>query len=263
MAVSIKILEHTDRSARLLIEGIDGVLANAIRRAAWGEIPVMAIERVDFFENGSGLYDEIIAHRLGLVPLVWPDRYNLRTECGCRGRGCRNCCVSFSLEKQGPATVRAGDLISDDPDVRALDPEIPLVQLLAGQRLKLEAVAQLGFGTEHAKWQAAIVGYRNTASVRLNPDKGDPAGALKVCPKGVFAKRNGEISVAKSANCDLCNRCVEVCGPAITISARPDSFVFSIESVCGLSAMQVFEKALDSLESRAKEFKTALREAMK
>jgi DNA-directed RNA polymerase subunit D len=261
--MNIEILDQSDRSMRLMIEGIDSSLANAIRRAVWGEIPVMAIERVDFIENSSGLYDEIIAHRLGLIPLIWPDRYNLKSKCSCHGRGCKNCRVTLSLEKEGPAIVKASDLVSDDPEVRPLDPEIQIIQLLPGQRLKLEAIAQLGFGIEHAKWQAAVVGYRNSANVRLNPDKGDVNEALRVCPKKVFAKRDGGVGVAKSANCDLCNRCVEVCGPAVTISVQSDKFIFNIESTCGLSAIQIFERALESLENRAKEFKNALREAMK
>jgi DNA-directed RNA polymerase subunit D len=125
-----------------------------------GEIPVMAIEHADIMVNSSGLVDETLAHRLGLIPLRWPiGKYNLLTECGCRKKGCSKCQASFSLEKSGPAVLRSGDLVPDDKDVVPLDANIPIVELLENQAVKLTAVAQLGFGSEHAKWQAAIIGY--------------------------------------------------------------------------------------------------------
>ena len=40
-------------------------LANAIRRSV-SEVPTLAIEEVEIFKNDSALYDEMLAHRLGL-----------------------------------------------------------------------------------------------------------------------------------------------------------------------------------------------------
>ena len=47
---------------------IDESLANVIRRYV-DEILVLAIEEVEIIKNDSSLYDETVAHRLGLIPL--------------------------------------------------------------------------------------------------------------------------------------------------------------------------------------------------
>lgn len=145
---------------RMRVDDIDFAMANALRRIMLGEIPVMAIEFVDLTANGSGLVDEVLAHRLGLIPLKWPeDVYTLPADCSCKGKGCSKCQVELSLDKTGPGVICAFDLVSEDKNVTPLDGAIPIVELLENQSVKFTAFAQLGLGREHAKWQAATVGY--------------------------------------------------------------------------------------------------------
>lgn len=170
VSMDIRILDKSDRMIKFVVEDIDASLANAIRRIAMNEVPVMAIEFVDFTENSSGLFDEVLAHRIGLIPLAFPDKkYNMRKDCKCT-KGCSNCQVAFSLEKIGPCVVKASDLVSDDDDVRPVDPDIPIVELLEDQKLKAVCIAQLNIGQEHAKWQAAVVGYNISGR---NPEHGN------------------------------------------------------------------------------------------
>ena len=49
--------------------GIDAALANAFRRILLAEVPTMAIEKVFVLNNTSMIQDEILAHRLGLIPI--------------------------------------------------------------------------------------------------------------------------------------------------------------------------------------------------
>ena len=49
--------------------GIEAPLANALRRILLAEVPTMAIERVLLFQNTSIIQDEVLAHRLGLIPI--------------------------------------------------------------------------------------------------------------------------------------------------------------------------------------------------
>jgi DNA-directed RNA polymerase subunit D len=121
------------------------------------EVPVMAIDDVMILENNSVMYDEILAHRLGLVPVTTDQTYNLPEDCTCKSElGCEKCRASFSLEieAQDPVeVVYSSHLKPENPDVKPVSEKIPIVKLTRGQRLKLEAYARLGRGKLHAKWQ--------------------------------------------------------------------------------------------------------------
>ena len=59
--------------------GLDPAIANAFRRIMLSEVPTMAIERVFVLNNTSMIPDEVLAHRLGLVPIAAdPRRFNFR-----------------------------------------------------------------------------------------------------------------------------------------------------------------------------------------
>ena len=49
--------------------GCDTSLANALRRVIISEVPTMAIETVFVMNNTSVIQDEVLSHRLGLVPI--------------------------------------------------------------------------------------------------------------------------------------------------------------------------------------------------
>ncbi len=258
--MGIKIIEKSDAKIKFAID-CDLGFANALRRIMMNEVPTMAVEYVIFEDNTSGLFDEALAHRIGLIPLTFNQKlYNLKDECKCNGKGCSSCEVTLVIEKTGPCVVKAGDMKSTADDVKPADNNIIIVELLENQRLKLEAVAQLGLGKNHAKWQASIVGYKNTPVVRTT-DKADPKIA-DICPVKVFERKDGRVKVAREEDCILCMRCTEI-SEGVRISASEESFIFNAESVCGLTATQVLEKSLDELETRTDEFVKELKKAAK
>ncbi len=161
--MKIEILDENETKIKFLLSEGNNAIAHALRRVMISEIPTMAIDDVEFYKNSSGMFDEVIAHRLGLIPLRFnPQMYNLKSECKCKGKGCSRCEVIFEfdskdLTKDSDYTVLSKDLKSDDEEVIPLYNEIPIVELLKGQELKFKAIARLGFGKEHAKWQAAFV----------------------------------------------------------------------------------------------------------
>lgn len=258
--MKIKIIDKSQGRLRFMLEDSSVAFANALRRVMKSEVPTMAVEDVDFEENTSGLFDEVVAHRLGLVPLTFDKKtYNLKDECKCGGKGCSRCEVTLVLERQGPCVVRAGDMKSTADDVRAADGNIPIVELLEGQRLKFEAVAQLGHGVDHIKWQAAHVGYRYKPAVRLKAEASSKA--VEVCPVHVFEKKDGRVRVANEMNCILCMKCVEI--DEASVAADDTAFIFDVESVSGLSAKDIVDNALDILEERTSDFIDNVKKAVK
>ena len=158
VTVSIEVIESSDEAIKVRLKGIDRTYANAIRRFAISEVPCMAIDEVVILENSSVMYDELLAHRLGLLPLKTDlDRYILPEQCDCRNPlGCSKCRVLLVLDAQSRdkvQTVYSGDLVSEDKEVVPIEDKIPIVKLVPGQKIKLEAYAKLGKGKDHAKWQ--------------------------------------------------------------------------------------------------------------
>jgi DNA-directed RNA polymerase subunit D len=156
--MDIKLLSRDQESVRFVLSDVSPAFANALRRIMISEIPVMAIDDVMILENNSVMYDEILSHRLGLIPVTTDQSYNLPEDCTCKSElGCEKCRASFSLEVEAsePAeVVYSSHLKPENPEVRPVSDKIPIVKLAQGQKIKLEAYARLGRGKAHAKWQA-------------------------------------------------------------------------------------------------------------
>ena len=107
-----------------------------------GEVPTLAIEDVRIYDNTSAFFDEMLAHRLGLIPIKTDlSTYSTQENCTCGGAGCPGCTVTFTLSVEGPKTVLSSDLIPQDPKATPVYDNIPIVKLAKGQKLVVEARA--------------------------------------------------------------------------------------------------------------------------
>ena len=157
---SIQVLTNDDRKISVKLKGVSSHYANALRRICLNGIPVFAIDTVDIIENSSVLPDEGIAHTLGLIPL--------KTELDAADESnSRVMLVLDSEATENTKVVTSAELESKDQVVKPISNQIPIIHLAPGQRIKLEAYARLGRGTEHSKWNSANV------SVLTNTDKDD------------------------------------------------------------------------------------------
>jgi DNA-directed RNA polymerase subunit D len=258
--LKIKIISRKGEKIRFLLEGTTPAFANSMRRIMISEIPNLSVDSVGFEDNTSALFDEIIAHRLAMLPLVFdPDKFNPTSECKCEGKGCPSCQVFFALEKNGPATVYSSDLKSSNKSVKVTSPDFPIVKLLKNQRLKLEAIAKLGIGREHPKYQTANAAYSFLPSLEFSKHD-DLKKIVNSCPKSVLEVKANKLVMIDPYECDECKACEEASGGDVKIGSDQTRFVFSVESICGLEPAYIIEKAAQVLQEKAKDFRDQLKD---
>ncbi|UCG67954.1 MAG: DNA-directed RNA polymerase subunit D [Thermoplasmata archaeon] len=288
--MELEILELTDTQAKFIISGVSAPTVNALRRTLVADIPKMAIENVEFhlgpirnehgkeYESVTPLFDEIISHRLGLIPIPTDlDLFVFRNECVCKGEGCPNCTIMYSLNKKGPSeeegkesvTVYSDELQLVTQKVEGLSEKkyadrfqinrkIPLVKLNRSQAILLYATAELGTGNDHAKWQVAqAIGYQQYPQIEINEKKCDVGGScVENCPRNVLVIKNKKIVVDDLENCSLCRGCEEVCTlHAIKISGDDTKYIFQFETDGSLTATEALFRALDILEDEFEELR--------
>ena len=147
---SIQVLSTDSKKISVRLKGVPLQYANALRRICLNGVPIFAIDTVDVIENSSAMMDESIAHRLGMIPLKTElSRFNEPDS--------RVLLVLDSGNKETSETVTSADLLSQDEVVKPSSNKISIAYLAPGQKIKVEAYARLGRGTEHAKWNSSNV----------------------------------------------------------------------------------------------------------
>ena len=159
---SLEIVEQSEKRIVVKLKNVPLQYANALRRVCLTGVPVFAIDDVVIIENSSVLADEGIAHRLAMTPLKTDlTRFVEPSNCDCHSEvGCPHCRVMLMIDADSADTTRtitSAELTSEDDVVKPISDKVPIVELAPGQKLKLEAYARLGRGTEHAKWNSANV----------------------------------------------------------------------------------------------------------
>lgn len=238
------------------LSGVDISYANTLRRLFMNEVPVMAIEDIELRKNDSGLYDEIVAHRLGLVAFKTDLKsYNMPGRCKCKGAGCAQCQLKMTLKAKGPCTVYASDIKTKDPKVKPVYPKTPIVKLLEEQELELEAVAVLGIGKVHAKWSPCLAYYKEMADLKIEKQPDNKEEIVEECPPKIFEIKNGKLEIISSKvnDCLLCNACVELSGGKV--KAEPSkNFLMTIESWGQLEPQEIVKEAIDAYDRQLDEF---------
>lgn len=228
----MKTIKKKDNQLIFSVE-LDESLANAIRRYTY-EVPVLAIDEVEISKNDSPLYDETVAHRIGLIPLETEKGMNEKTEVK----------LKLSTDKEGPVyskEFKGGAKVVYD--------KIPITILGKGQELELTAIAKLGKGSEHSKFSPGLMVYRN--AVEIKTEKECPPGIAEVCPQNVFGIEAGKVKVEDPTACDVCGVCLEVSkkqGKEYIRIEPTGELIVTIESFGQLSPEEIFKKAIGVLE---------------
>ncbi len=250
--------DKTTGRATFVLRKSTPAFANALRRGVLEGVPTMAIDEVEFRKNGSVLYDEMIAHRLGLMPLVTDTKsYVVKEECKCEGAGCARCTLTLTLKAKGPCTVYASEIKSKDPKVKPAFPEMPIVTLLKNQEIELEATAVLARGSLHARHAPGLCWYTYHPIVSVDAKKcADAQAAANACVHDILEAKGGKLVVNEknllmySAADDYLQN---ISTGAVTITDSEDDFVFHIEPFGQLKPAEIVAQACDYLTGKFEE----------
>ena len=257
--MKLALVEKNKKKMILEVSGTSPAFVNTLRRVFASEIPTMAISKVEFKSNSSALYDEIIAHRLGLLVLKTDLlSYNIPKP-DAPSSPATHC--TFKLKAVGPKVVYASDLKSSDSGIKPVHPETIIVKLLEGQELELLASAHLGFGKDHSKWSPGLVTYYYTPTIKVNNKSASFKDSKDNFPKLVFNAK-GEIDVKKINSPQLIDACKDVDETVVSITyADPQTeFILTIEPWGQLSAEEIVEEGIKQYSSQLDEFKKLLKD---
>ncbi|KAI1787623.1 insert subdomain of RNA polymerase alpha subunit, partial [Ganoderma leucocontextum] len=192
LRVSVKRLSQ--RSVDVDLVGVDVI----------AEVPTTAIEDVFVFNNTPVIHDEILSHRLGLIPLnVDPRLFEFRPPGGMvTDRNPRIQIIHDVVTTGDLVWEPQGAVFTSNPPA-ATNKDIVLAKLAPEQILEIEIHAPKGLGKEHAKWSAvATASYRLHPLFVLNPSKPVPrehAEKFARCfsPGVIKVGAHGEVSIDK------------------------------------------------------------------
>lgn len=253
-----KIDQQKDRCS-VVVKGSSPAYMNTIRRLVMTEVPTMAIKSVTFVTNTSAMYDEMIAHRLGLVVLKTDlDGYKIAdpktpvSELGAVHS------VDLTLKAEGPCTVYAEMLQSRDPKIKPVFPKTIIAKLTKGQSIDLVAKAVLGKGKTHVKHSPGLLYYYGYPQIKIDP-KADTVGAVAICPKKVFKADGKSAVVDKLLACDLCMACSDAYPDAISVDGSEEDFVMFIESWGQLSLNEIISESVKAMDEKLDAFSKSLK----
>uniref|UniRef100_A0A3P8NY52 DNA-directed RNA polymerases I and III subunit RPAC1 n=1 Tax=Astatotilapia calliptera TaxID=8154 RepID=A0A3P8NY52_ASTCA len=285
----IDVVHLDENSMEFDMVGIDAAIANAFRRILLAEVPTMATEKVFIYSNTSIVQDEVLAHRLGLIPIKADPRLfeyrnteeegseidtiqlQLKIKCSRNPRASKD--SSDPRELYLNHMVYSKDIkwvpIGNQADVFAdccigpVHDDILIAQLRPGQELDIVMHCVKGIGKDHAKFSPVA-----TASYRLLPEitllevvEGEKAERLKQCfSRGVIDLEdiNGT-KVAKVVNSrlDTCSREVlrhSDLKNVVKLGRVRDHFIFTVESTGILPPDVLVTEAIKVLVAKCQRF---------
>jgi len=277
------------------IIGVDPSIPNALRRILISEVPTMAFDKVFLFNNTSIIQDEVLTHRLGLIPLkADPRMFEFRQEGDLEGTP--EDTLEFELKikcswnpQRTKEHVNPEDLYRDfrvftshlkwNPlgnqnqlySAEAVGPvenDILLAKLRPGHEIDMKLHAVKSVGRDHAKFSpVATAFYRLLPEVTINRTiTGEPAERLQQCfSPGVIDlvddPSGKKKAVVNNARYDMCSRNAfryEDLKDSVKLTRVRDHFIFYIESTGALTPDILLVEAAKILSLKCQNFLSLL-----
>jgi|TARA_Y100000310_G_scaffold335856_1_gene418921 DNA-directed RNA polymerase subunit D len=216
---------------RIVFKGkMESGIANSIRRYI-NRIPTLAIDEVEVTKNDSPLYDEAVAHRLGLVPLKMVNLTSKNLP-------------KIKIKVSGEGKVYSEELKGS----KVAYDKIPITTLSNEKELEITATTNLGMGEEHSKYSPGILSYRKVAEITMDKKFADKVKEL--CPNNPISEKRDKIIVKDDKEkevLDLCEGIANIESKKAEINFN-DELVLNLESFGQMDVKQVLKKAIEELK---------------
>ena len=176
----------------------------------------------------------------------------------------------------GATSEREADML------RNVSSEVPfrgiaIAKLARGEHLKFTAIATKGIGKMHAKWSpVAIATFAYEPVITLNDHMLDELKEnerqqfVKSCPVNVFRfdDRTKKVTAPDTARCMFCDECVKLGksyrrtvdeDPIVTVEAKKDTFLFTVETVGSLRPEEVVRAGIERIKEILSEARAGAR----
>ena len=283
--VKIEIIEERDNHVTVILKETDRAFANALRRTLMSNVPKMAIHRVRFelgtiedsqtgevYESVGALPDEVIAHRLAMIPIpTFHDEFCfLEDDPGNEGLpreewGTPASQIIYHCSARGTAEghlVTAGDLNvlgEEKLQIPEMYRDIPITKLYTGQYIEFYAYAVLGVGSNHSKWNpvsGVSFSSRKIATI-AKPGKAKALWELDLTiDKSDFKNKKledvqkVETLIREMHHVGDGTERIGDFADAITIEDVPGEYLFSFDTDGSMTARTAFSMGCQALASR-------------
>lgn len=242
----IKFIGRDFKTYRYLVDNTDHVTLNMLRRTISYNLPIYAIDEIDFYENNSVIFDEMLSNRIALSPVKTP-----LVNTGKK--------VTFNLEVKGPASVYTKDLESNDLDIKMVYDTIPLTKLNEGEKVKLIAYAGLGQGKEHVKYMPAIVSYSKLYELETTRSCEECKGVFERASKNAIKSESSKNIIINPDDYDFCMAQVENCEKKCLKINPTNNFILYIELIGQVNSKELYKLT----ERYFKEYVSILKKKLK
>jgi len=221
--------KKNDDKMTIMID-ISDSLANSIRRYV-NEIQVLAVNEVEIIKNDSALYDETIAHRIGLIPLK-----NEKTFDEKKGGQ-----LKLSVSKEGK--VYSKDLKGS---LSVVYENMPITNLEKDQEIELIAEVNYGKGIEHAKYIPGFMYYKNLKEIKSGSKGQEINDILSHCVN--YCGEEMKIENNKNYTINLCEQCEERLESLGVEMGDSEKIVIILESFGQMPTKEIFLSSIKTLK---------------